>query len=62
MQETRSEFHARRDARCVEDLIADRLQFALVRIVHLEVCEQGEVVPGAQSIQMRPQIVRQRGT
>src|SRR4030095_5037939 len=59
VQETRSEFQTRRDTRRAEDLIADRLQLALVRVVHLEVGEQREVVAGAKSIQMRSQVVRQ---
>src|SRR6185503_15590829 len=62
VQEARSEFYARRDTRRAEDLIADRLQFALVRVIHLQVGEQREVVAGAKSIQMRFQVIRQRGT
>ena len=59
VQEARSKFHTGRDTLRAEDLIADGLEFALFRAVHLEVGEQREVVAGAKSIQMRSQVVRQ---
>ena len=61
VKEARPEAEARGHALFVANRVANRLKLRFVRVVHLDVAEQREVIAGVQAIQMRAQIAGERG-
>ena len=60
VQKARSEFEATGRATGIADRPANRLQQPLVRRVHLDVGEQGEVVAGLETVQVRFEVRDER--
>ena len=60
MQETRAKLQTGRDLSGLADVLANRRQGAFVRLAHLDVRQQREVVPGPEPRQVSRQMARQR--